>query len=80
MQSTQHEDALLIEKISGQSQLSPKELAEVILSSLKQVKSLSILLALYGLWEKCRRTVNTGVDWRGEYELKRKQRLLEGFN
>lgn len=80
IKSTRHEDCLIIEKILNYSEveadltlpaLSSKEVEVVILSSLKSIKSLSILLVLYGAWEKYKKTSSADIDWKFEYEKKR---------
>jgi hypothetical protein len=57
--SARHEDCLIVEKILFYSDsnndgsipsLSPKETAEVVISSLKSLHSLSTLMVLYSAW------------------------------
>ena len=60
--------------------LSSKEIADVISTTLKDQKSLSIILSLYSAWEKCRRTTVKALDWKEEYEKKRREGLLTNFN
>ncbi len=80
IKSALNEDCLIIEKILNYSEveedhtlpaLSSKEIEEVIFSSLKSIKSLSILIVLYGAWEKYKKTSSVDIDWKFEYEKKR---------
>lgn len=73
LKSSHHEECLIVEKILSYSEveadaavpaLTPKEIAEVILKGLKDIKSLSIFLVVFNAWEKCKRTTAKEIDWK----------------
>ena len=87
--SPRHEDCLIVERILAYSDadsdeslpaLSPKEIAEVIGSSLGGQESLSLMLVLYSSWDKCKRSAAKDIDWRTWYENSRRDGLLLRFN